>query len=195
MTPPKALVEFAGTGRYLPERVVTNDDMARIVETSDEWIRTRTGIGARRLADDATLAADMAAEASRVAMAEAGVTPEDVDILILSTATPDRWLPSTACDTQALVGCTNAVAFDLIAACSGWLYGLSMAEGYLAAGRAETALVVATEKMSAILDWEDRATAVLVGDSNLEARDDPSGASGGSRASPPSSTGWPRTRR
>ena len=164
MNQPKPLVEFAGTGRFLPDRVVTNDDMAKIVETNDEWIRTRTGIRERRLSGEGMTAAHMAAEASRRAMEKAGIGPDDVGVLILSTATPDRFLPSTACDTQALLECRNAVAFDLTAACSGWLYGLSMAEGYLAAGRAEYALVVATEKMSAIVDWEDRTTCVLFGD-------------------------------
>jgi 3-oxoacyl-[acyl-carrier-protein] synthase-3 len=97
-------------------------------------------------------------------MVKAGIEPGEIDILILTTATPDRWLPSTACDLQALLGAGNAMAFDLAAACSGWLYGLSMAEGYLTAGRGEIALVVATEKMSSIVDWEDRATCVLFGD-------------------------------
>jgi 3-oxoacyl-[acyl-carrier-protein] synthase-3 len=164
MKQPTPVAEFAGTGRYLPDRVVTNDDLAEIVDTNDEWIRTRTGIVTRRISADDTYAADMAAEASRRAMEKAGVDPGEVDIIVLSTATPDRWLPSTACDTQALLGADNAVAFDLTAACSGWLYGLSMAEGYLAADRAEVALVVATEKMSAILDWSDRTTCVLFGD-------------------------------
>jgi 3-oxoacyl-[acyl-carrier-protein] synthase-3 len=109
-------------------------------------------------------AADMGARAARQAMDRAGIEPGEVDILVLSTATPDRWLPSTACDTQALLGCTNALAFDVMAACSGFLYGLSMAEGYLAAGRGEVALVISAEKMSAIVDWEDRATCVLFGD-------------------------------
>ena len=164
MNQPRPLVEFAGTGRYLPPRVVTNDEMAEMVDTNDEWIRTRTGIRQRHLASDDMLAAQMGAEAARAAMADAGVAPEDIGVLIVSTATPDRWLPSTACDIQALLGCTNAMAFDVQAACSGWLYGLSMAEGYLTAGRAQYALVVATEKMSNILDWTDRTTCVLFGD-------------------------------
>lgn len=164
MLHPQPLVEIVSTGRYLPENIVTNDDLAQKMETSDEWIRSRTGIGARRIAPDGMGACDMAAEAGRIALAKAGVDPGEVDILIVSTATPDRWLPSTACDTQALMGCTNAVAFDVVAACSGWLYGLSMGEGFLAAGRGEIALVIATEKMSAILDWDDRSTAVLFGD-------------------------------
>lgn len=164
MQTPKPIVQFAGTGRYLPDNLVTNDDLARRMDTSDEWIRTRTGIRERRIAPADVSAADMGAEAARRAMDKAGVEPGEVDILILSTATPDRWLPSTACDTQALLGLDNAVAFDIMAACTGHLYGLSMGEGYIAAGRAEVALVVAAEKMSAIVDWTDRTTAVLFGD-------------------------------
>lgn len=164
MRHPSPIVEIVSTGRYLPDNIVTNDDLARRMDTSDEWIRTRTGIRSRRIAPDGINAATMAAEAGRKALAEAGMGPGEVDILIISTATPDRWLPSTACDAQALLGCSNALAFDIMAACSGWLYGLSMAEGYLAARRGEVALVIATEKMSAILDWEDRSTAVLFGD-------------------------------
>ncbi len=161
---PKPLVEIVSTGRYLPERVLTNFDLEKMVETSDEWIRERTGIRERRIARPDEGAAAMAAEAARRAMEKAGVEPGEVDFLILSTATPDRWLPSTACDVQALLGADNAMAFDLAAACSGWLYGLSVAEGFLAADRGEIALVVATEKMSSIVDWDDRTTCVLFGD-------------------------------
>jgi len=161
---PKPLVEIAATGRYLPERVLTNHDLEKMVETSDEWIRDRTGIGERRIARADEGAADMAAEASRRAMEKAGIEPGEIDILILATATPDRWLPSTACDLQAILRADNAMAFDLAAACSGWLFALSMAEGYLATGRGEIALVVGTEKMSSIVDWEDRTTCVLFGD-------------------------------
>jgi len=161
---PKPLVELASTGRYLPERILTNFDLEKMVDTSDEWIRERTGIRERRIARDDEGAADMAAEASRRAMEKAGVEPGEVDVLVLATATPDRWLPSTACDLQAILGADNAMAFDLAAACSGWLYSLSVAEGFLAAGRGEIALVVGTEKMSAITDWSDRATCVLFGD-------------------------------
>ena len=164
MKRPKPLVEIVTTGRYLPERVLTNADLERMVETDDAWIVERTGIRERRIAADDMGAAEMGARAARVAMERAGVAPGEVDVIVLSTATPDRWLPSTACDMQALLGADNAVAFDLSAACSGWLYGLSMAEGYIAAGRAEIALVVATEKMSAIVDWSDRKTCVLFGD-------------------------------
>jgi 3-oxoacyl-[acyl-carrier-protein] synthase-3 len=106
----------------------------------------------------------MGAAAARIAMQRANVDAGEVDLLVLSTATPDRWLPSTACDVQALLGCSNAMAFDLMAACSGFLYGLTMAEGYIAAGRGEVALVISTEKMSSIVDWDDRSTCVLFGD-------------------------------
>lgn len=161
---PQPLVEIVATGRYLPERVLTNFDLEQMVDTSDEWIRERTGIRERRLARPDEGAADMAAEASRRAMEKAGIQAGEIDHLILATATPDRLLPSTACDLQALLGADNAMAFDVSAACSGWLYGLGVAEGFLAAGRGEIALVVGTEKMSAIVDWEDRATCVLFGD-------------------------------
>ena len=161
---PKPIVEIVSTGRYLPERVLTNFDLEKMVETSDEWIRERTGIRERRIARPDEGAAEMAAQASHLAMEKAGIKPGEIDFLVLSTATPDRWLPSTACDVQALLGADNAMAFDVAAACSGWLYGLSVAEGFLAAGRGEIALVVATEKMSSIVDWEDRATCVLFGD-------------------------------
>lgn len=164
MSTPKPIVEIAATGRFLPDNVVTNDDLAQRMDTSDEWIRTRTGIRERRIAPDDMFSAHMGDAAGRIALERAGLGPKDVDILIVSTATPDRWLPSTACDVQALMGCDKAVAFDVMAACTGHIYGLSMAEGYLAAGRGEVALVVAAEKMSAILDWDDRTTAVLFGD-------------------------------
>lgn len=164
MRRPSPIVEIVSTGRYLPDQIVTNDDLARRMDTSDEWIRTRTGIRARRIAPDDVSAAFMAAEAGRRALAAAGMDPGEVDVLVLATATPDRWLPSTACDAQALLGCSNAMAFDVMAACSGWLYALTVAEGYLAAHRGEVALVIATEKMSSIVDWNDRSTCVLFGD-------------------------------
>ena len=164
MNIPAPIVEIAATGRFLPDNVVTNDDLAKNLDTSDEWIRTRTGIRERRIAPDGMYAADIGSAAGRQAMERADIEPGEVDILIVSTATPDRWLPSTACDIQAQLGCDRAVAFDVMAACTGHIYALSMAEGYLAAGRGEIALVVAAEKMSAIVNWEDRTTAVLFGD-------------------------------
>jgi 3-oxoacyl-[acyl-carrier-protein] synthase-3 len=178
MRHPSPLVEIVSTGRYLPENIVTNNDLADKIDTSDEWIRTRTGISERRVAPTEENTAYMGAAAARQAMERAGVDAGEVDLVILSTATPDRWLPSTACDAQAILGCLNAVAFDIMAACSGFLYGLSMAEGYLAAGRGEVALVISTEKMSAILDWEDRTTCVLFGDGAGAAVVRPSNGSG-----------------
>ncbi len=157
-------VEIVSMGRFLPDRVVTNRDMESIVETSDEWIFARTGIRERRIAPPEMTAAHMGAGAARVALERAGLEPADVDVLIVSTATPDRLLPATACDIQALIGATKAVAFDVIGACTGFLYGLTVAEGYISTGRGEIALVIATEKLSSIVDWEDRATCVLFGD-------------------------------
>lgn len=164
MKKPKPTVELVSTGRFLPPEVLTNHDLEEMVETSDEWIRTRTGIRERRIADDDLLCADMGAAAARCAMERSDVDPGEIDLLVLSTATPDRWLPSTACDVQARIGASNAVAYDVMGACSGFLYGLSIAEGYLMAGRGEVALVVASEKLSSIVDWTDRSTCVLFGD-------------------------------
>jgi 3-oxoacyl-[acyl-carrier-protein] synthase-3 len=155
---------LAATGRFSPPRVVTNAELETLVDTNDEWIRTRTGIRERRIADKDTGAADMAAAAARVAMERAETSAEEIDMILLSTATPDRLLPSTACDVQALLGARNAAAYDYATACSGFLYGLSMAEAHIVAGQAETVLVCATEKMSSIVDWTDRSTCVLFGD-------------------------------
>jgi len=164
MRSPKPLVEIASTGRYLPERVLTNRELEAMVDTSDAWIRERTGIRERRIAPCNLGAADMGVEAAHVAMERAGVHAGEVDLIVVSTATPDRLLPATACDIQARLGATHAAAFDISAACSGFIYALAVAEGQLAAGRGEIALVISTEKMSAITDWEDRATCVLFGD-------------------------------
>lgn len=164
MRRPSPLVEIVSTGRFVPDNILTNADLESMVDTTDEWIRERTGISERRIAPVGMLAAHMGAKAAERALAKAGVAAGEVDVLILTTATPDRWLPSTACDVQAILGADNAFAYDLGAACSGFLYALSMAEGYLASGRGEIALVVSTEKMSSIIDWTDRGTCVLFGD-------------------------------
>jgi 3-oxoacyl-[acyl-carrier-protein] synthase-3 len=156
---------FAGTGRGVPASVLTNHDFAsRGIETSHEWIVERTGISQRHLATEGESTCSMAADAARCAMLRAGVNAGDLDVIVLSTATPDRLLPATAVDLQAELGADRASAFDLSAACSGWLYALTVAEGLIATGIAETALVVGAEKMSAIVDWSDRATCVLFGD-------------------------------
>ena len=155
----------AGTGRGLPATVMTNHDFAaRGIETSHDWIVERTGIHERRIADQGESTCSMAADASRRAMERAGVQASDLDVIVLSTATPDRLLPATAVDLQAALGAQRAAAFDLSAACSGWLYGITVAEGLISTGAAETVLVVGAEKMSAIVDWTDRATCVLFGD-------------------------------
>jgi 3-oxoacyl-[acyl-carrier-protein] synthase III len=158
------IVEIVATGRYLPERILTNADLEQMVETNDEWIRERTGIRERRIADASMGAAEMGVRAARIAMERAGVHPGEIDVIVLSTATPDRLLPSTACDLQALLGATNAAAYDVAAACSGFVYALAIAEGHIASGNADIALVVSSEKMSGIVDWTDRSTCVLFGD-------------------------------
>ena len=156
---------IAGTGRGIPARVMTNHDFAAIgIETDHEWIVERTGIVQRHIGAPDETTMSMASTASRAAMQRAGVTPGELDAIVLSTATPDRLLPSTAVDLQADLGATRAAAFDISAACTGWVYGLTIAEGLIASGVIETALVVGAEKMSAIVDWKDRATCVLFGD-------------------------------
>lgn len=144
---------------------MTNHDFAALgIDTSHEWIVERTGIAERRIAREGESTCSMASDAARRALAQAGVTAADIDVIILSTATPDRLLPATAVDVQHALGAMNAAAMDVSAACSGWLYGLTLAEGLLAAGTARTVLVIGAEKMSAIIDWQDRATCVLFGD-------------------------------
>ena len=157
-------VRLVSTGMWTPIKVLSNHDIEGMVDTSDAWITERTGIRERRIADDDTRASDMGHRAARAALEEAGLEPSDVDALILSTATPDRLLPAMACDVQAMLGAEGAVAFDVWAACSGWLYALNIARGFIATGQAETVLCVAAEKMSTIVDWSDRATCVLFGD-------------------------------
>ena len=164
MKAPKPIVEIVSTGRYLPERVLTNADLEKMVDTTDEWIRQRTGIRERRIAGPEMGAAYMGTEAAKIAMCRANVQPGEVDFIVVATATPDRLLPATACDIQAMLGATNAAAYDVSAACCGFIYALSVAEGHLAANRGEIALVISAEKMSGIVDWTDRSTCVLFGD-------------------------------
>jgi 3-oxoacyl-[acyl-carrier-protein] synthase-3 len=160
----RPVAAFAGLGTFIPNGVLTNADFERTLDTSDTWIRERTGISERHIASREETAAVMAREASIRALREAGLDPLDLDVIILSTATPDRPLPSVACDLQALLGAKNAAAFDIGAACTGWLYGLVVAESMLAAGFAKRILVTGSEKLSAITDYTDRSTAVLFGD-------------------------------
>jgi 3-oxoacyl-[acyl-carrier-protein] synthase-3 len=155
----------AGTGRGIPAKVMTNHDFAAIgIETDHDWIVERTGIVERHIGAPDETTTSMAATAARAAMQRAGVTAGEIDAIVLSTATPDRLLPATAVDLQADLGATRAAAFDISAACTGWVYGMTIAEGLISSGVIETALVVSAEKMSAIVDWKDRATCVLFGD-------------------------------
>ncbi|HKY97413.1 MAG TPA: beta-ketoacyl-ACP synthase III [Gemmatimonadaceae bacterium] len=161
----RPIAAIMATGRGIPERVMTNHDFASIgIETSHEWIVERSGIVERHLASDTETTATMAADAARTAMERAGVHAGQLDAIVLSTATPDRLLPATAVDLQAELGATRAAAFDIGAACSGFIYAMTVAEGMIATGAAETILVVSSEKMSSIVDWTDRATCVLFGD-------------------------------
>jgi 3-oxoacyl-[acyl-carrier-protein] synthase III len=161
----KPVARLGGVAFSVPERVVTNHEFKAMgLDTSHEWIMGRTGICSRHLASEGDSTCSMAANASRAAMELSGVTADELDVIILSTATPDRLLPSTAVDVQAALGAKRAAAFDIGAACSGWLYALTVGEGLIAAGSATNVLVVGSEKMSAILDWTDRSTCVLFGD-------------------------------
>ena len=156
---------IAGTGRYLPAEVLTNDDLVRRgVETSDEWVRTRTGIGQRHVAAEGEATSDLALAASRQALAAAGLAPGDVDLIIVATTTPDMIFPSTACILQDKLGSRGGPAFDVQAVCSGFVYALSIADGMLKSGAVRNALVVGADIYSRILDWTDRKTCVLFGD-------------------------------
>lgn len=161
----RPIAYLAGVGSYAPPRVMRNSEFAALgLETNDEWIVQRTGIRERHIAGAHETNCSMSAAAARVAMDRAGVHAGELDIIVLGTASPDRLLPSTAVDLQATLGASRAAAFDVMAACSSWLYGLIVAEGLMASGGAETALVVGTEKLTTIVDWKDRSTCVLFGD-------------------------------
>jgi len=160
----RPVVELTSTGSYTPTRIVTNQDLSHSLHTSDEWIRGRTGIGERRVAAPGETNACMAKAAADRALEQARLAPADLDAIVVATCTPDRLLPSQACDLQALLGASNAVAFDVSAACTGFLYALNVAEGLVVSEQARTVLVVASEKLTSIMDWTDRTTAVLFGD-------------------------------
>lgn len=152
-----------GTGTYVPERVVDNNMLSELVETNDEWIRTRTGIKERRISTGENTS-DLALKASEAAIENAGIKPEELDMIILSTLTPDYFTPATACLVQRRLGAENAVAFDISAACSGFLFALDVADSFIKAGKAKNILVVSSEVMSKLIDWKDRNTCVLFGD-------------------------------
>jgi 3-oxoacyl-[acyl-carrier-protein] synthase-3 len=163
-SPPLRSASVISTGLYLPERILSNSDLERMVNTTDEWIRSRTGIRERRIASDKESPSFMGARAAEMALGDAGLLPTDVDLLIVATTTPDTVFPSTACHIQREIGARHIPALDIQAACSGFLYAMTLAAQCIATGIYETILVVGTEKLSSILDWEDRNTCVLFGD-------------------------------
>jgi len=160
----KLCSQVAGCGAYLPERVLTNDELAQRLDTSDDWIRQRTGIGERRIAADGELTSDLAVSAARRALERAGMSGSDLDLIVLATATPDHTFPATATKVQAQLGMKRGAAFDIQAVCSGFIFALATADNAIRLGKARTALVIGAETFSRILDWQDRGTCVLFGD-------------------------------
>ena len=155
--------KIIGTGSYVPAQIVTNDDLSKIVETNDQWIRSRTGIGERRIAtEDST--SDMAAKAAQRAIEQAGIDPKEINLIILATSSPDYCFPNGACEVQAKVGAVNAACFDISSACTGFVFALSTAHAYIASGLYKTALVIGADLLSKLVDWTDRSTCVLFGD-------------------------------
>ena len=157
-------VAITGTGSYLPENILTNLDLEKIVDTNDEWIRQRTGIVERRIADPDIATSDLCIRAARKAIKKAEIDPLDIDMIIIGTVTPDSFFPSTACYVQQAIGAKNACAFDLSAACAGFVFGLDLADGMIRSGRYQTILVVGGEVFNKIINWDDRNTCVLFGD-------------------------------
>lgn len=153
-----------GLGKYLPDKVLTNHDLEEIVDTSDEWIKTRTGIEKRRIAREDQAASDLGAKAAQAALKDAEIKAEELDLIIVATATPDMMFPATACIIQNKIGAKNSAAFDLEAGCSGFVYGISVAANFIESGMYKNIMVIGTEVLSKILDWEDRSTCVLFGD-------------------------------
>ena len=166
---------IVGCGGYLPSKVLTNDDLAKIVDTSDEWITTRSGIKQRHIAADDQATSDLAVEAAKEALAHAGVTIDDIDLIVVGTTTPDQTLPAVAAIVQAKLGMSHGAALDVQAVCSGFVYGLTVADNFVTSGQFKRALVIGAEKLSSIIDWEDRTTCVLFADGAgavvLEAQD------------------------
>lgn len=157
-------IGIVGVGKYLPKRILTNADLEKMVDTSDEWITTRSGIKERRLAAKTEATSDLAVKAAKDALDDAKISPQDLDLIIVATITPDMQFPSTACIVQHGLGAKNAVCFDVSAACSGFIYAISIAEQFLARGTYKNALIVGAEMLSSITDWQDRNTCVLFGD-------------------------------
>ncbi len=157
-------VKIVGTGSYVPERVLSNADLEKMVDTSHEWIIARTGILERRIAAEDEYTSHMGTKAAQRALESCGLKPEDIDLIIVSTVTPDTFTPSTACYIQNNLGAVNAAAFDISAACSGFLYAMKTAVQFIGTGQMKTALIIAAEKLSTVVNWDDRSTCVLFGD-------------------------------
>ncbi len=157
-------VSIIGTGSYVPEKILTNDDLSRMVDTSDEWITTRTGIKERRVAAKDEHTSDMAAKAALQAIAQAGISPAEIDMILVATATPDMLFPATACFVQKKIGATNAICLDISAACAGFLFGLEIAQQFITSHTHDTVLVIGADKLTSITNWTDRNTCVLFGD-------------------------------
>ena len=157
-------VSIVGTGSYTPEKILTNDDLSKIVDTSDEWITTRTGIKERRIAAKDEQTSDMATKAALKALEQANVSPEEVDLILVATATPDMLFPATACFVQKKIGAKNAACLDISAACAGFLFGIEIAQQFITSGTHDTVLVIGAEKLTSITNWTDRNTCVLFGD-------------------------------
>ena len=161
---PKSGLQITGTGIYLPSRILTNQDLEKLVDTSDEWIFSRTGIRERRIASETETSTWMGVQAAQQALAQAKIQASDLDLILVATVTPDSFFPSAACRISAELGATGGPAFDLQAACSGFVYGMIVAEQFLRTGAARNVLIVGTERLSAVVDWRDRNTCVLFGD-------------------------------
>lgn len=157
-------VGFIGLGKYLPENRLTNDDLIKIVDTTDEWITTRTGIKERRIASNDEATSDIAVKAAKKALENAKLKPQDIDLIIVATITPDMFFPSTACIIQNKLGLSTIPAFDISVACSGFIYGIAIASQFIKSGTYKHVLLIAAEKMSSVTDWKDRSTCVLMGD-------------------------------
>ncbi len=156
--------KITGTGSALPEKIVTNEDLSKTVETNDEWIRTRTGIKERRVSDEKTSTSDLALKAAQKALKSAGIDPKDLDLIITGTTTPDTLFPSVSCIIQDLIGADNAAAFDVSAACSGFNFALTTAASFISSGKYKKALVIGSDTLTKYLDWSDRGTCILFGD-------------------------------
>src|SRR4051812_5909093 len=157
-------VSIVGTGSYVPEKVLTNEDLSRMVDTSDEWITTRTGIKERRVAAKDEHTSDMATKASLKAIEQAGISPKEIDMILVATATPDMLFPATACFVQKKIGATNAACLDISAACAGFLFGVEIAQQFITSHTHDTVLVIGADKLTSITNWTDRNTCVLFGD-------------------------------